>query len=89
MTIQFGEDQMTTTEAQLSEAFHCAKCGQHGAHVEKLSISGTGISRLLEIQPYRYIFASCHNCGFTEIYNLTTLEGKDDLGDLLDIIFMD
>jgi len=80
---------MTTTETQLSEAFHCAKCSQHGAQVEKLSMSGTGISRLLEIQPYRYVFASCRNCGYTEIYNLTTLEGKDDLGDLFDIIFMD
>lgn len=80
---------MATVEEQLSEAFHCPKCDGHGAHVEKLSMSGTGISRLLEIQPYRYVFASCHNCGFTEIYNLTTLQGKDDLGDLLDVIFMD
>jgi predicted nucleic-acid-binding Zn-ribbon protein len=80
---------MATTEEQLSAAFRCPKCDQRGAHVEKLSMSGTGISRLLEIQPYRYVFASCHNCGYTEVYNLTTLQGKDNLGDLLDIIFMD
>lgn len=80
---------MATVEEQLSEAFQCTKCDGRGAHVEKLSMSGTGISRLLEIQPYRYVFASCHNCGYSEIYNLTTLQGKDDLGDLLDIIFMD
>ena len=80
---------MASTAEQLSAAFRCPKCDQRGAHIEKLSMSGTGISRLLEIQPYRYLFASCHNCGYTEIYNLTTLEGKDDLGDLLDIIFMD
>jgi predicted nucleic-acid-binding Zn-ribbon protein len=65
---------MATTEQQLSAAFVCEKCDHQGAHVEKLSMSGTGISRLLEIQPYRYAFAS---------------EGKDDLGDILDIIFMD
>ena len=80
---------MATAEKQLSEAFHCAKCDHRGAQVEKLAMSGTGISRLFEIQPYRYVFASCHNCGYTEIYNLTTLEGKDDLGDLLDVLFMD
>ena len=80
---------MATTEQRLSAAFVCEKCDQQGAHVEKLSMSGTGISRLLEIQPYRYAFASCNNCGYTEIYNLKTLEGKDDLGDILDIIFMD
>ncbi|HEY69548.1 MAG TPA: hypothetical protein G4O08_03080 [Anaerolineae bacterium] len=80
---------MPNVEEGISEAFRCLKCDQHGAHVERLSMSGTGISRLLEIQPYRYVFASCNNCGYTEIYNLTTLEGKDDLGHILDIIFMD
>ena len=80
---------MATVLEQLSEAFHCSKCEQHGAHVEQLSMSGTGISRLLEIQPYRYAFTSCHNCGYTEIYNLKILDGKDDVGDILDIIFMD
>jgi predicted nucleic-acid-binding Zn-ribbon protein len=80
---------MAEIENRLSEAFYCSKCNQHGAHVEKLAMSGTGISRLLEIQQYRYAFASCHNCGYTEIYNLKTLEGRDDLGDLLEILFMD
>jgi hypothetical protein len=80
---------MANTEEQLSEAFHCTKCDQRGAHVERLAMSGTGLSRLLEIQRYRYAFASCHNCGYTEIYNLKTLEGRDDLGGLLEIIFMD
>jgi hypothetical protein len=50
-------------------------------------MAGTGISRFLEIQPYRYAFVSCHNCGFTEVFNLKMLEGKDDLGTFLDILF--
>jgi len=52
-------------------------------------MSGTGLSRLLEIQPYRYVFVSCDNCGYTEIYNLETLAGKDNLGTLLEILFAD
>ena len=78
---------MPTVEQQLSSAFRCPKCHQSGAHVEQLAMSGTGISRLFEIQPYRYAFASCNNCGFTEIYNLSTLQGKDDLGTFLEILF--
>ena len=80
---------MISTEDQISSAFRCPKCDQHGAHVERLSMSGTGISRLFEVQPYRYAFVSCNNCGFTEVYNLTTLEGKDNLGDFLEILFAD
>jgi predicted nucleic-acid-binding Zn-ribbon protein len=80
---------MANADTLLSEKFVCSKCNQHGAHVERLSMSGTGLSRLLEIQAYRYAFASCLNCGFTEVYNLRTLEGKDDLGNFLEILFMD
>ncbi|OGO11668.1 MAG: hypothetical protein A2Y93_08175, partial [Chloroflexi bacterium RBG_13_68_17] len=59
------------------------------AKVERLAMSGTGISRLFEIQPYKYAFVSCQNCGYTEVYNLRTLEGRDDLGEILEILFAD
>jgi predicted nucleic-acid-binding Zn-ribbon protein len=74
-------------ESILAQEFVCARCGGAGAHVERLSMSGTGFSRLLEIQPYRYAFVSCKNCGYTEVYNLKMLEGKDDLGTFIDVLF--
>lgn len=81
---------MERVDDELASKFACPKCKEHGAQVERLAMSGTGISRLLEIQNKRYAFASCHNCGYTEIYNLKTLEGKSDgLGSLLEILFMD
>lgn len=80
---------MANVESLLSEKFVCPKCQNHGAHVERLAMSGTGLSRLFEVQPHRYAFASCTQCGFTEIYDLRTLEGKDNLGTLLDILFAD
>lgn len=73
----------------LAQEFTCSHCGQQGAHVERLNMAGSGLSRLLEIQPYRYAFVSCLNCGFTEVFNLKMLEGKDDLGTFLDILFAD
>ena len=80
---------MSGAQNELSRAFVCEKCNQAGGHVERLAMSGTGISRLLEIQPYRYAYVSCINCGYTEIYNLKTLEGKDDVGTFLEILFAD
>lgn len=76
-------------ESQLAQAFVCPKCHQHGGHLEQLSMSGTGLSRLFEIQPYRYAFLSCTNCGFTQVYNLRVLEGRDDLGSILEVLFAD
>ncbi|MBN2554818.1 MAG: hypothetical protein JXA97_02670 [Anaerolineales bacterium] len=80
---------MARIEDQLASAFQCPKCQHHGARVEKLAMSGTGLSRFMEIQAHRYAFVSCTNCGYTEVYDLKTLKGSDNLGTLLEILFHD
>ena len=80
---------MSQVESKLAQEFVCARCETQGGNVDKLSMSGTGLSRLLEIQTYRYAFVSCPNCGYSEVFNLRVLEGKDDLGTFLEILFSD
>lgn len=71
----------------LASEFVCSRCHSHGGYAEKLAMSGTGLSRLFEVQPYRYAFVSCKNCGYTEVFNLKMLEGKDNLGTFLEVLF--
>lgn len=78
---------MSNLETQISAAFVCEKCSHQKANIEKLAMSGTGLSRFLEIQLHRYVFISCLQCGHTEVFNLRVLEGSDNFGTLLDIIF--
>jgi predicted nucleic-acid-binding Zn-ribbon protein len=78
---------MAKIDQVLAQEFVCPRCEHKGAHVERLAMSGTGLSRFLEIQAHRYAFLSCLNCSFTEVYNLRILEGKDDLGNILEILF--
>jgi predicted nucleic-acid-binding Zn-ribbon protein len=79
---------MSQTDQLLAQKFVCSHCDSQQGHVERLAMSGTGLSRLLEIQPHRYAFVSCTNCGYTEVFNLKILGRKDDLSDFLDILFM-
>jgi predicted nucleic-acid-binding Zn-ribbon protein len=60
----------------LTQEFVCPKCKHVGAHVERLAMSGTGISRFMDIQHHKYAFASCLACGYTEIYNLKILANR-------------
>ena len=80
---------MSKLKDNLAAAFVCSKCMHSGGHVEQLAMSGTGISRLLELQTYRYAFVSCKNCGYTEIFSLNILQGKDDVGTVLEVLFAD
>jgi predicted nucleic-acid-binding Zn-ribbon protein len=52
-------------------------------------MTGTGLSRLFEIQKHRYAFVSCTRCGYTETFNLRILEGKDNVGTFLEVLFAD
>jgi predicted nucleic-acid-binding Zn-ribbon protein len=74
-------------EAILADAFVCERCQGSGAIVEKIAVSGVGASRFFDIQHHRYVFVSCDYCGHTTVFNLTVLEGKDDLGLFLDTLF--
>ena len=79
---------MKNVEKEIESRFVCAKCHSNGAVVKSLAMTGTGISRFLDIQHNQYIFASCNNCGYTETYNLGILKGKkDSLGNILDVLF--
>ncbi len=79
---------MNDIEKEIESRFVCAKCHSTGATVKSLAMTGTGISKLFDIQHNRYTFASCNNCGYTDVYNLDILKGKKDkVGNILDIIF--
>lgn len=74
-------------EDRIAQRFICAKCGSSGAIVKRIAASGTGLSRMFDIQHNTFVAASCRNCGYTEIYNPEVLEGKDKAGAILDILF--
>lgn len=74
-------------EDEIGHRFICAKCKSSGATVKRIAASGTGLSRMFDIQHNTFIAASCRNCGYTEIYNPEVLEGKDKTGAIIDILF--
>ncbi len=73
----------------LAQEFICPRCNHVGAEVQRLAMSGTERSYMFGVQTYRYAFVSCKECGYTEVYNLQTLEEKGDWGTFRDIPFSD
>ena len=69
--------------------FKCAKCQCDDCRVKEVAMTGTGLSKLLDIQHNHFLFVSCNNCGFVEIYDPSVLNGKNagTLGSIMDILF--
>ncbi|ATW28245.1 zinc ribbon domain-containing protein [Candidatus Formimonas warabiya] len=72
---------------EIERRFVCAKCGNVRASVKRFAATGTGLSKLFDIQHNEFIAVSCQQCGFTELYNPEILEGKNNLSNILDLIF--
>ena len=76
-------------DRRFQQEFKCPKCQNRGAVTKRLSMTGTGLSKLLDIQMNKYLFVSCSRCGYSEVYNLKILEGRGnvDAMDILDFLF--
>lgn len=74
-------------EEQIGRRFTCPKCKHSGAEVKRITTTGSGISKILDIQHNHFLTASCKHCGFTEIYNPDMLGDKRKLGTILDVLF--
>ena len=74
--------------ASIQERFKCSKCGNDQARVKELAMTGTGLSKLFDIQHNHYLFVSCLHCGYTEVYDPRILGGKrGTLSTILDVLF--
>jgi len=83
----FGEEDQAQEESELepddydmigkiSNSFKCSKCSHDECDINELAMTGAGLSKLLNIQYQHYLFVSCMQCGFVEIYDPTVLRGN-------------
>jgi predicted nucleic-acid-binding Zn-ribbon protein len=74
-------------EETLAERFTCSKCKHRGGNAKRIATTGSGLSKLFDIQHNQFMVVSCRQCGFTEFYDPKVLEGARRLGNILDVIF--
>ncbi|MFF2888002.1 zinc ribbon domain-containing protein [Paenibacillus sp. NPDC057967] len=64
------------TASQLMNNYTCARCGHEECNVQEVAMTGTGISKLLDIQHHHYFFVSCLQCGKVDVYDPNVLEAR-------------
>ncbi|WP_350356219.1 zinc ribbon domain-containing protein [Cohnella hashimotonis] len=80
---------MSEVAAMLEDRFVCRRCGNNGGVAKQVAMTGTGLSKLWDIQHHHYLFVSCERCGAVEIYDPEMLLGRKpgSLGTALDLLF--
>lgn len=76
-------------EDLIQSKFKCVKCGHSECLIKEVAMTGTGLSKMFDIQHNHFLFVSCEGCGYVEVYNPDVLEGKSrgQLGTIMDILF--
>ena len=59
----------------------CLKCGSKDADKKEVAMTGTGLSKMFEIQHNTFIVVYCKKCGYSEFYNKQT-SGASNILDL-------
>lgn len=50
----------------------CIKCGGTEAGTKEIATTGTGLSKMFDIQHNKFLVVYCKNCGYSEFYNKET-----------------
>ena len=61
----------------------CPKCGGTDTATSEIAATGTGLSKLFDIQHNHFKVISCTNCGYSELYNLN----HSGASNILDLFF--
>jgi len=57
----------------------CPKCGHTETEVDEIATSGTGLSKMFDVQNRSFNVVSCTNCGYSELYKGTSSGNMVDL----------
>ena len=64
------------------ETYTCLKCGHHQYTTDEISTTGTGLTKLFDIQNRQFTAISCQHCYYTELYK----GSSDDVLNMLDLL---
>jgi len=67
----------------MNEAKGCIKCGHTAVGTKEIATSGTGLSKMFDIQHNHFLVVYCKNCGYSELYNQESSTGSN----VIDLFF--
>ena len=77
-----------SVEDEFKARFKCPKSGNSHAETRKVAMTGTGLTKISDMQMNRFFAISCLYCGYSEFYNLGVLEkNRWRVSDILDVLF--
>ena len=66
-------------EKNQKKPYICIKCQHTKFESKNISVTGSGLAKMFDIQNNTFTAVSCSNCGYTEFYKANTSLGSNIL----------
>ena len=66
-------------EFRMEKEKGCYKCGSMNAAQKEIAMTGTGLSKMFDIQHNQFIVVYCEDCGYSEFYHKKSSTGSNIL----------
>ena len=67
----------------MPKEYKCPKCGSNSYEQDKISATGGGLSKFLDVQSKNFITITCKNCKYTEFYKTKDMGSLAKIFDFL------
>ena len=67
----------------MKQSYQCPKCNGRKAEVDEIRTTGSGFTKLFNIQNRKFTTVSCSKCGYTEFYKGPRSGGASNVLDFL------
>lgn len=61
----------------------CVKCGGRETGTKEVAMTGTGLSKFLDVQHNQFVVVYCKSCGYSEFYNKNSSKASN----IIDLFF--
>ncbi|WP_163537819.1 zinc ribbon domain-containing protein [Gracilibacillus sp. YIM 98692] len=61
----------------------CVKCGSTNAAQKEVAMTGTGLSKMFDLQHNQFVVVYCEDCGYSEFYNKNASKASN----IIDLFF--
>mgnify|MGYP006280765483 FL=1 len=67
----------------MQKEYVCPKCGSKSFEKDKISATGGGLSKFMDVQNKNFVTITCSNCKYTEFYKTKDMNSLSKILDFL------
>ena len=85
--MEIERDRIKKISEAVEKRFICSKCNNNKGYYRRISVTGDGLTKIVDFQYNRFLTVSCTRCGHTDIFDLKVLRDSNFNWEIFDEVY--